>query len=99
MGADLSDLIKILFRIVIGLAGVGIFCAILYQAYDAWRSALLGVQPKASAVDENPKSASTRLGALAWALITTAISGLILFSAIFGGSAVLGVLLKPWAPH
>jgi hypothetical protein len=98
MGADLSDLIGILFRLGVRIVGIGIACAIFYQGYDAWRSALLGVQPKGSAPDPAPESMSARLGALAWALITTAISALIISVTIFGGDAVLRVILKPWAP-
>jgi hypothetical protein len=59
--SDLDDLTGVLLRIAALLAGLGICAVLLYLAYDALRSALLGIQPSASAPDEDHESPVTRM--------------------------------------
>lgn len=89
---DLSSLVEILIRFGGRIAAVA-FCGLFfYQAFDALRSAVLGVQPQASKPDPDPTSTSARFGGLAWGLIAFAIGSYILAGLIFGGDVVLGAL-------
>ena len=94
IGQDLHDLVSIVLRLGYRALAFAIGCAFLYQAYEAWRSALLGVNSNASAPVPNPKEESSRFGAAAWGTIALSI-GLGSFSVlIFGGDAMLGVILS-----
>ena len=46
---DLSSLVEILLRLGLRLAGFAICCAFAYQAYQALRSAFLGINTGGSA--------------------------------------------------
>jgi len=58
----------ILLMTVFGALGFG------YQSFDSIRSALHGIQPKASAPDKDPKNPSTRFGALCWGVMSGGLS-------------------------
>ncbi|MEY9364763.1 hypothetical protein ABH994_007484 [Bradyrhizobium yuanmingense] len=94
---DLGNLVEIAFRIGVRIVAFALACGLLYQAFDAWRSALLGVQSKTSKPDPDPTSMSARIGAAAWGTIA-AISTYIFSVMIFGGEAVLATVLKPFSP-
>jgi hypothetical protein len=96
MMQDLHDLFEIVLRIGLRLAAFGIACAFLYQAYDAGRSALLGVQPNASAPSPDPKAVSSRFGAVAWGMMALTIALVSFATMIFGGEAVLDVVMSPF---
>jgi hypothetical protein len=80
---DLQNLAEALFRLAVRLGGFAIACALLYQAYQAGRSALMGINTNGSAPVPDPKSFSSRFGAAAWSLIALAIAA-VAFSMIFG---------------
>jgi hypothetical protein len=44
-----------------------------YQAFDTFRSAIKGIQPKTSAPDKNPEAFSTRAWGFGWGLIMSFI--------------------------
>ena len=96
---DLHDLFEIVLRLGLRIAYLAIACGFLYQAYDAWRSALLGVQPNGSAPDPNPKGSSARFGAAAWGTMALSIGLLSFATVIFGAEPVLDVLLSPFARY
>jgi hypothetical protein len=93
---DLRDLIEILFRLGLHIAGFAICCGFLYQSYQAGRSALIGINTDGSAPVSDPKSLSSRFGAAMWCLMALALSTLG-FAGIFGFN-VWSIILKPWAP-
>jgi hypothetical protein len=92
---DLSSLFEILFRLGARLAVLAISCAFLYQAYQAGRSALFGINTAGSAPVPNPQSLSSRLWAVLWTLFTLTISigG---FVAIFGID-IPSIVLRAWS--
>jgi hypothetical protein len=96
---DLRNLVDIVFRVGLRVVAFALVCGLLYQCFDAWRSALFGVRSKTSKPDPDPTSMSAWLGAAAWGTITLAISTYVVLGMIFGGEAVLAMVLKPFAPQ
>ena len=92
---DLSSLVEILLRLGLRLAGFAICCAFAYQAYQALRSAFLGINTGGSAPVANPQSASSRFGAVAWGghVIDNFHEGIL---GLFGFD-VPAIVLWPWS--
>ncbi|MFH1345221.1 MAG: hypothetical protein ABIL01_29055 [Pseudomonadota bacterium] len=65
---------KGLVRVAVRILGLLISCAFLYQAYQALRSAFLGINTDGSAPVPDPESASSRFGAFSWGVIALALS-------------------------
>jgi hypothetical protein len=61
-------------RVTARIAALGMAAAFLYQSYDAFRSAVTGTEPKASAPDKNPSALPARLGGVAWGVVAFSIS-------------------------
>ncbi|MGY8707888.1 hypothetical protein RAD16_19280 [Bradyrhizobium sp. 18BD] len=88
----MSDFFEILIRLGGRVIGFAICCFLLYQAWQAGRSALLGKNADIAAPGRNPGSASSRFAAALWSA-TTLIMAAIGFGAVFGLD-VLGTLLR-----
>jgi hypothetical protein len=80
LGGGFNGLVLMLVRLVT----FAIACALLYQAYDAFRSAFSGTQPRGSAPNPDPTSMSARGAGVAWGIIALAMATMI-FVAWFGG--------------
>ena len=78
-GNGLNSLPVVAMRIGAFLIGI----VMLYQSYDAFRSALTGTQPDASAPVSTPETLSSRLSGIAWGVISLLIA-LTVFSAWVG---------------
>jgi len=74
-GGSLNSIPIVIFRIFI----LFLACYALYQCYDSWRSAWLGIQPNTSAPDDDPTNIRTRAAGFLWGVIALALS-LLMFS-------------------
>jgi hypothetical protein len=87
---DLNDLFEILFRLGGRIFGFIFCCVFAYQAYQAGRSALLGINTDGSAPVDSPESASSRFAAAAWCLIASSLAAI-------GFSSIIGFDIFAWA--